>query len=179
MAQSLVAADHDLVGTGADQMFQVLKRALGAHAGQCHQTATASIGKLAPLTHEFVGHRSHDIVIVGLNEYPYVSIRIEVNRAGGLVALDRNGIDGAGVDAPAAQDTAVGHMGAAVGALALHHNATRGTGANAAATANARLAIDYQSAHLCHPLDNLGNLCRLLDRRALDGLARLVAVGHK
>ena len=88
LAQSLVAADHDLVGAGADQMLQVLKRALGAHADQCHQTATAGIGKLAPLTHELVGHRSHDIALVGLHEYPYVSIRIEVNRAGGLVALD-------------------------------------------------------------------------------------------
>ena len=118
-------------------------------------------------------------MIVGLNEYPYVSIRIEVNRAGGLVALDRNGIDGAGVDAPAAQDTAVGHMGAAVGALAPPSQCHPRHEARRSATANARLAIDYQSAHLCHPLDNLGNLCRLLDRRALDGLARLVAVGHK
>ena len=83
-------------------MLQVLERALGAHASQCHQTATTGIGKLASLAHELVGHWGHDIVLVGLNEYPDISIRIEVNRAGGLVALDRDGIDGASVDAPAA-----------------------------------------------------------------------------
>ena len=83
-------------------MFEVPERALGAHADQCHQTAAAGIGKLAALAHELIGNWGHDIVLVGLNEYPDISIRIEVNRASGLVALDRNGIDGASVDAPAA-----------------------------------------------------------------------------
>ena len=102
LAQTLVATDQDLVCTGANQMLQVLERALGAHTDQRHQTAAASIGKLASLAHELVGHRGHDIVLVGLNEYPDISIRIEVNRAGGLVTLDRDSVDGAGVDAPTA-----------------------------------------------------------------------------
>ncbi len=49
LAQALVATDQDLVCTGTNQMLQVTERALGAHADQCHQTAAASIGKLAPL----------------------------------------------------------------------------------------------------------------------------------
>ena len=118
-------------------------------------------------------------MLVSLYEDPNVSICVKVCRAGGLVALNRDSVDGAGVDAPAAQDAAVGYVGTAIGALALHHNATRGAGANAAATANAGLAIDYQSAHLCHLLDNLGKFYRLLGRRSLNGLARLVTVGHK
>ena len=102
LTQALVATGQDLVCTGANQMLQVTERTLGAHTDQCHQTATTGIGKFASLAHELVGHRGHDIVFVGLNEYPDISIRIEVNRAGGLVALDRNGIDGTSVDAPAA-----------------------------------------------------------------------------
>ena len=82
-------------------MLQVTERTLGAHTDQCHQTATTGIGKLASLAHELVGHRGHDIMLVGLHEYPNVSICIKVHRAGGLVTLDRNGIDRAGVDAPA------------------------------------------------------------------------------
>ena len=160
-------------------MFEVPERALGAHADQCHQTAAAGIGKLAPLAHELEGHGSHGIVLVSLHEDPNVSIRVKVYRTGGPIALDRDGVDGAGVDAPAAQDTAVGYAGTAIGALALHHNAARGAGANAATTADAGFAIDNQPAHLCHPLDNLGKFYRLLGRRSLNGLARLVTVGHK
>ena len=81
--------------------------------------------------------------------------------------------------APAAQDTAVGYAGAAIGALTLHHNAARGAGANAATAADTGFAIDNQPAHLCHPLDNLDKFYRLLGRRSLNGLARLVTVGHK
>ena len=102
LTQALVTADQDLVCTGANQILQVLERALGAHTDQCHQTATTGIGKLASLAHELVGHRGHDIVLVGLNEYPDISIRIEVNRASGLVTLDRDSVDGASIDAPAA-----------------------------------------------------------------------------
>ena len=98
MAQSLVAADHDLIGTGADQMLQVLKRALGAHAGQCHQTATTGIGKLAALAHKLERHGCYGIVLVSLHEDPNVSICVKVNRTGGLVTLDRDSVDGAGVD---------------------------------------------------------------------------------
>ena len=83
-------------------MLQVTERTLGAHADQRHQATAACIRKLAALAHELEGNGSHRIVLVGLREYPNVSICIEVNRAGGLVALDRNGIDGASVDAPAA-----------------------------------------------------------------------------
>ena len=102
LAQALVATDQDLVCTGANQMLQVTERALGAHADQCHQTATTSIGKLAALAHELIGNGSHRIVLVGLHEYPNVSICIKVHRASGLVTLNRDGVDGAGVDAPTA-----------------------------------------------------------------------------
>ena len=102
MAQALVATGQDLVRAGTNQVFEIPERALGAHADQCHQTAAASIGKLAPLAHELVGHGSHGVVLVGLHECPNVSIRIEVNRAGGLVTLDRDSVDRAGVDAPTA-----------------------------------------------------------------------------
>lgn len=70
-------------------------------------------------------------------------------------------------------------MGASVGSLAFHYDAARGTGTNAATAADTGFAIDNQSAHLCHPLDNLGKFYRLLGRRSLNGLARLVTVGHK
>ena len=102
MAQALVATGQDFVGARANQMLQVPERALGAHADQCHQTAATSIGKLAALAHKLIGNGSHRIVLVGLHEYPNVSIRIEVNRAGGLVTLDRDSVDRAGVDAPTA-----------------------------------------------------------------------------
>ena len=102
LAQTLVATDQDLVCTGANQMLQVTERTLGAHTDQRHQTAAASMGKLAALAHELIGHRGHGIVLVGLNEYPDISIRIEVHRASGLVTLDRDSVDRAGVDAPAA-----------------------------------------------------------------------------
>lgn len=118
-------------------------------------------------------------MLVSLHEDPDVSICVKVCRAGGLVALNRDGVDGAGVDAPTAQDTAVGYAGTAIGALTLHHNAARGAGANAATAADTGFAIDNQPAHLCHPLNNLGKFYRLLGRRSLDGLARLVTVGHK
>ena len=88
---------------------------LGAHADQCHQTAAAGIGKLAPLAHELEGHGCNGIVLVSLHEDPDVSICVKVCRAGGLVALNRDGVDGAGVDAPTAQDTAVGYAGTAIG----------------------------------------------------------------
>ena len=179
LTQALVTTDQNFVRAGTNQVFEVPERALGAHADQCHQTAAACISKLAPLAHELEGHGCHGIVLVSLHEDPNVSICVKVYRASGLVALDRDGVDGAGVDAPAAQDTAVGYAGTAIGALALHHNAARGAGANAATTADADFAIDNQPAHLCHPLDNLGKFYRLLGRRSLNGLARLVTVGHK
>ena len=102
LAQTLVATNQDLVRAGANQMLQVTERTLGVHTDQCHQTATTGIGKLASLAHELVGHGSHRIVLVGLREHPNVSICIKVHRTSGLVTLDRNGTDGAGVDAPAA-----------------------------------------------------------------------------
>ena len=83
-------------------MLQVTERTLGAHADQCDQTAAASIGKLAALSHELIGNGSHRIVLVGLHEDPNVSIGIKVCRDGGLVTLERDSVDGAGVDAPAA-----------------------------------------------------------------------------
>ena len=102
LAQTLVATGQDFVGARANQMFQVPERALGAHADQCHQTAAASIGKLAPLAHELVGHGSHGVVLVSLHEDPNVSICIKVHRTSGLVTLDRDSVDGAGVDTSAA-----------------------------------------------------------------------------
>ena len=102
MAQTLVATGQDFVGARANQMLQVPKRALGAYADQCHQTAAASIGKLAPLAHELVGHGSHGIVLVSLHDDPNVSICIKVHRTSGLVTLDRDSVDGAGVDASTA-----------------------------------------------------------------------------
>ena len=102
LTQALVTTDQNFVRAGADQTLQVTERALGAHADQRHQTATTSIGKLASLAHELVGHWGYDIVLVGLNEYPDISICIKVHRASGLVTLDRDSVDRAGVDAPAA-----------------------------------------------------------------------------
>ena len=122
-------------------MLQVTERTLGAHADQRHQATAACIGKLAALAHELEGHGCHGIVLVSLHEDPNVSIRVKVYRTGGLVALDRDGVDGADVDAPAAQDAAVGYAGAAIGALAFHYDAARGTGANAATAADTGLSL--------------------------------------
>ena len=68
LTQALVTTDQNFVRTGANQMLQAPERALGAHADQRHQATAACIGKLAALAHELVGHRGHDIVLVGLNE---------------------------------------------------------------------------------------------------------------
>ena len=102
MAQALVATGQDFVGARANQMLQVAERTLGTHTDQCHQTAVASIGKLTPLAHELVGHGSHGVVLVSLHEDPNVSICIKVHRTSGLVTLDRDSVDRAGVDAPTA-----------------------------------------------------------------------------
>ena len=102
MAQALVATGQDFVGARANQMLQVAERTLGTHTDQCHQTAAARIGKLAALAHKLIGNGSHCIVLVGLSEYPNVSIRIKVHRTSGLVTLDRDSVDRAGVDAPTA-----------------------------------------------------------------------------
>ena len=102
MAQALVATGQDFVGARANQMLQVAERTLGTHTDQCHQTAVASIGKLAALAHKLIGNGSHRIALVGLREYPNVSICIKVHRTSGLVTLDRDSVDRAGVDAPTA-----------------------------------------------------------------------------
>ena len=102
MAQALVATGQDFVGARANQMLQVTERTLGAHTDQRHQTAATSIGKLAALAHELIGNGIHRIVLVGLREYPNVSVRIEANRTSGLITLDRDSVDRAGVDAPTA-----------------------------------------------------------------------------
>ena len=102
MAQALVATGQDFVGARANQMLQVAERTLGTHTDQCHQTAVASIGKLAALAHKLIGNGSHGIVLVSLHEDPNVSICIKVHRTSGLVTLDRDSVDRAGVDAPTA-----------------------------------------------------------------------------
>lgn len=118
-------------------------------------------------------------MLVSLHKYPNVLVCVEIDCVSGLIAFNRDSADRTGVDAAAAQDAAVGYAGAAVWPLTLHHNTARGAGTNAATAADAGFAIDNQSAHLCHPLDNLGKLCRLLGRFALNGFTRLIAVGHK
>ena len=102
-----------------------------------------------------------------------------VNVSPGLVALNRKGAYRAGVDARSAQDTRVGDVRAAVGALSFHDDAARGAGTHAAAAADASLGVNKKSAHLVHLLKQIGEGMHLGVDIAADICAVMGALGNK